>query len=239
MALNDPRAGAAAAGLVRAAGGLRLGHAGHRAGRLPHRIGRHAQAGRAGRGLPDRLPAGDDLGRRRRAVDRRRAEVAGAARLPARRLADGLPGDGRLDGGRRAHGAAVARAGARASCRRRSNAADWLHERAGRALRRLHPPLPLAGRADPGADRGLPHQRRGDGHHGQPVLRRHGLHQGRGGGRQQDLRRGHDAGRRLRRRRAVDALRRDARADAGRGAERRQQPAVRLAGHARPRRARR
>ena len=59
-----------AAGLVRAAGGVRLGHAGHRARRLPHRIGRHAQAGRAGGGLPDRLPARDDLGRRRRAVDR-------------------------------------------------------------------------------------------------------------------------------------------------------------------------
>ncbi len=39
-----------------------------------------------------------------------------------------------------------------------------------------------------------------------------------------------DAGRRLRRRRALDAPGRDAGADAGRGAERRQQPAVRRAG---------
>jgi MFS family permease len=51
-------------------------------------------------------------------------------------------------------------------------------QRAGRALCRIHPPLPLAGRPHPGADRGLPDQRRGDGHHGQPVLRGHGLHQG-------------------------------------------------------------
>ncbi len=32
--------------------------------------------------------------------------------------------------------------------------------------------------ADPGADCRVPHQRCGDGHHGQPVLCGHGLHQG-------------------------------------------------------------
>ena len=111
-----------AAGLVRAAGGLRLGHAGHRARRLPHRIGRHAQAGRAGRRLPDRLPAGDDLGRRRRAVDRRLGRGRRRRRLPERRLEDRLPRDGGLDGGGRDHGAAVARAGARARCRTAKNA---------------------------------------------------------------------------------------------------------------------
>jgi hypothetical protein len=62
------------------------------------------------------------------------------------------------------------------------------------------------------------------------------VHQGRGGRRDQGLRRGDDAGRRLRGRRALDAPGRDARADAGRGAQRPQQPAVRLAGPARARR---
>ena len=167
-----------------------------------------------------------------------RAEIAGAAALPARSLADRLSRDGGLDGRGRADGAALARADTRdpaAVAQRRRLAA----RRAGGALRRLPAPLPLAGGADPGPDRHLPHQRRGDGHHGQPLLRGHGLHQGRGGGRHQDLWRDHDAGRRLSRRRAGDALRRDARADAGRGAERGQQPAVRLAGLARPRCARR
>ena len=201
MAFTDPKLSLRDHRVVRAAGGLRLGDAGHRAGRFSHRVGRRATAGGAGRGLPDRLPAGDDLGRRGRAVDRGARRGGRRRRLPARGLANRVPGDGRLDGGGRAHRAAVARAAAQA--------AAAVEERgrlaargAGRALRRLPAPLPLAGRADPGADRGLPHQRRGDGHHGQPVLRRHGLHQGRGRGRHQDLRRDHDAGRRFHRRRA-------------------------------------
>ena len=46
--------------------------------------------------------------------------------LPERRLADRLPGDGGVDAGRRRHGAAVARAGAHGHCRRRKNAGEWL-----------------------------------------------------------------------------------------------------------------
>ena len=109
--------------------------------------------------------------------------------------------------------------------------------RAGGAVCGLHPPLPLAGRADPEPDRRVPHQRCRDGHHGQPVLCGHGLHQGRGRRRDQGVWRDHDPGWRLHWRRAVHAVRRDARADAGRRAERGHQPVVRLAGRARPRRA--
>jgi hypothetical protein len=68
----------------------------------------------------------------------------------------------------------------------------------------------------------------------QPLLCGHGLHQGRGGRSDQGLRRHHDAGRRLHRRRVVDARGRDARADARRHPQRRQQPAVRLALRPRP-----
>jgi PAT family beta-lactamase induction signal transducer AmpG len=66
-------------GVVRAGGGLWLGHARHCAGRLSHRIGRRQPPGRAGGHVPDGLPPGHDLGRRRRAVDcgaRRGAPVA-------------------------------------------------------------------------------------------------------------------------------------------------------------------
>ena len=81
--------GAGAAGVVRAAGGLRLGHAGHRARRLPHRVGRDPQAGRAGGGLPDRLPAGHDLGRCGRAVGRGLGRTG--RREPATRTPPGRP----------------------------------------------------------------------------------------------------------------------------------------------------
>jgi hypothetical protein len=74
------------------------------------------------------------------------------------------------------------------------NVAEWLQgalvEPFADFLRRL----PLARGADTGADRHLPHQRRGDGHHGQSLLCGHGLHQGRGGGGDQGLRRHHDPG---------------------------------------------
>ena len=72
-------------GVVRAGGGLRLGHAGHRARCLPHRIGRRETPGGAGGVVPDRLPAGHDLGRRRRAVDRRARRSRRARRATSRR----------------------------------------------------------------------------------------------------------------------------------------------------------
>ena len=108
--------------------------------------------------------------------------------------------------------------------------------RAGRAVCRLYSPLPLASRPDFGADCGVPHQRRGHGHHGQPVLCGHGLHQGRSGRCNQGLRRHHDTGGRLCGRGHGGAMGGDARADVGRRAQRPEQSAVCVAGRARPRR---
>ncbi len=177
--------------VVRAGGGLWLGHAGHCARCLSHRIGRRQPPGGAGCLVPDRLPPGHDLGRRGRAVDcgTRRGGARcgpgggprggpgagpGCGRLPERRLAGGLSGHGRVDGRGRGHGAVLARAGARgAAARQKCRRMD--QGRRGRSVCRFSGPLRLAGRADSGADCRVPHQRRGDGHHGQPVLCGHGL----------------------------------------------------------------
>ena len=231
-------------GVVRTGRGVCLGHARHCAGCVSHRVGRRAPPGCAGRDLPDRLPPGHDLGRCRRVVDRsaRRGGAGGrcgrrsAGRaVPAGRLDHGLPGDGGEHAGGRVHRAVLARAGARgvATVEERGRVAAQC---AGRAVCRLPQALRQAGGADPRAHRRVPHQRRGDGHHGQPVLCGHGLHQGRGGRGHQGVRRDHDAGGRLHWRRALAQARCHACAHAGRRALGREQPAVCLAGRAWPRR---
>ena len=92
----------------------------------------------------------------------------GGRRVPARRLADNLPGDGGIHGRRRGDGAVLPRTRTPCSCR---PPATWPSGCRARwwPVCRFPAPLRLAGRAHPGADCRVPHQRRGDGHHGQPF----------------------------------------------------------------------
>ena len=66
----QPAGRAGTARLVRTNRCIRIRHAGHRSGRLSHRVGARRETGGFGRDLPDGVPARDDLGRRRRALDR-------------------------------------------------------------------------------------------------------------------------------------------------------------------------
>ena len=229
-----PFATVGALGRLRFGGGHRFGHTRHRTGRLPHRIGRGECPSHFGGQLPDGLPPGHDLGRG--------GGVVGGG-LGARRtshglcpigLASGLPGHGTEHAAGHGGGAGLARAGACTVCAG-AQRGRMAQGRGGRALCRFLAALPLAGGAVAGADRGLPHQRRGHGHHGQPVLCGHGFHQKRSGQRDQGLRRHHDLGRCVCRRCAVGAAGRHACAHAGRGAQCCQQFVVCLAQRRGPR----
>ena len=83
-------------------------------------------------------------------------------------------------------------------------------------------------------DCGVPHQRCGDGHHGQSFLCRHGLHQSRSGHRDQSLWRAHDLAGSLCGRGHGFALGGDAHLDAGRHLERLEQFVVCVVKWARP-----
>jgi PAT family beta-lactamase induction signal transducer AmpG len=126
MAMTDPKLALQPVVWCALARGLRLGHPGHRAGRLSHRVGRHERQAA--------LAAAYQTGYRIAMIwagagvlwIAARAEVGGAAAVPARCLAGGLPGHGRLHAAGHGDRAAVARAGARPMAPSRKSAADWL-----------------------------------------------------------------------------------------------------------------